>query len=40
MDKPVNKKKQLTPRRKAELDKAVKKTIRQYKQTLDLLAKT
>jgi len=32
--------KQLTPRQKNELTKAVKKTVKQYKETLDLLAKT
>ena len=38
-DSSVNKK-TLTPQRKAELSKAVKKTVKQYKKTFDLLAKT
>ena len=33
-------KKSLTPKRKAELNKAVKKTVKQYRTTLELLAKT
>jgi phosphoenolpyruvate carboxylase len=32
--------KSLTPKRKAELNKAVKKTVKQYRTTLELLAKT
>ena len=32
--------KQLTSRQKNELDKAVKKSVRQYKKTFQLLAKT
>jgi hypothetical protein len=30
----------LTPERKAELKKAVKKTVKQYNKTFELLAKT
>lgn len=30
----------LTSRRKSELDRAVKKTVRQYRKTLNLLSRT
>lgn len=30
----------ITPQRKSELDKAVKKTVKKYRKTLELLAKT
>jgi hypothetical protein len=40
MSSNVKKHKQLTPRQKDELTKAVKKTVKQYKVTLKLLAKT
>lgn len=33
-------KKELTPKQKKELTAAVKKTVKQYGKTLDLLAKT
>lgn len=32
--------KQPTPRKKQELDKAVRKTVKQYRKTFELLAKT
>lgn len=35
-----SKKQTLTTQRKAEINKAVKKTVKQYKKTLDLLAST
>jgi len=40
MNEHLKKAGQLTPLRKAKLNKAVKKTVKQYKKTLDLLAKT
>lgn len=40
MDSKKTKKSHLTPQKKKELDKAVSKAVKQYKETFDLLAKT
>lgn len=40
MNKSTKPTKPLTTRQKSELDKAVKKTVKQYRVTLDLLSKT
>lgn len=40
MEKQIKSQKPLTEHQKSVLDKAVKKTVKQYGETLDLLAKT
>jgi hypothetical protein len=40
MNTAQNKTTTLTPQKKKELDKAVAKTVKQYRKTLELLAKT